>query len=384
MLKHAFEGIKVVDLAAYIAGAYCSALLTDMGAEVVKVESPTGDGFRALGGGFQGWNRGKRGMVVDLTKPEGREILHTMVKDADVVMENYRPGVSERLGANYETLAEINPGIIYCSITGYGSSGPFSERPAFDPLMQAQSGAMAAQGGDGKPPVFLHVAISDYAAAMLGAYGIAMALFHRLRTGQGQRLETCLLNAAIAVQAEEFFSYQGKPTVHRVDSFGIDSTYRMYKAQDGWLFLSCDDDASWSKLCNVLDLNDLLSSSSLKQQRMKRDQELGKALEEIFSRAPLAEWLIKLEEAGVRCAPVTRSQDMHGEPQAVHNGLTVAADSPDLGLIKQLGLPIRLSRTPGKVWGPAPALGQHTDEVLLELGKTRDEIASLRARKVVG
>ena len=242
----------MVDLAAYIAGSYCSSLLADMGARVVKVESPAGDGFRAMGGAFQGWNRGKRAMVLNLLTDEGRDILYRMVGEADVVMENYRPGVAKKLGADYESLKAVNPSIIYCTVTGYGMTGPYIEKPAFDPLLQAESGAMAAQGGEGNPPVYLRIAMTDYAASILAAYGVAAALFHRARTGQGQRLETSLLNAAIAVQAGEFLSYPGKEPSPRVDSLGLSSTYRLYQAEDGWFFLSCSDDESWRKVCEVL------------------------------------------------------------------------------------------------------------------------------------
>ena len=382
-MKHPLDGVKVVDLAAYIAGSYCSSLLADMGARVIKVESPAGDRFRAMGGGFQGWNRGKRAMVLNLTSEEGRDILYRMVAEADVVTENYRPGVAEKLGADYESLRRVNPNIIYCTVTGYGMTGPYSEKPAFDPLLQAESGAMAAEGGEDNPPVFLRIPITDYSASILAAYGVAAALFHRARTGQGQRLETSLLNAAIAVQAEEFLSYPGKEPSPRVGSLGLSSTYRHYQASDGWLFLSCGDDESWRKMCEVLGRTDLAEKYPDKATRTTHDAEIGVELESVFSTKVRQHWLSRLEAARVKSAPSRHSWYLHEDPQAIHLGLTVDADSPDAGPIKQMGLPFRFSRTPGKIWGPSPSQGQHTDEVLSEMGFSPREVAELRERGVV-
>ena len=374
----------MVDLAAYIVGAYCSSLLADMGAQVVKIESDVGDGFRTIGGAFQGWNRGKRAIILDLKTQEGRDILYQMVSGADVVTENYRPGVAEKLGVDYATLRRVNPTIVYCSASGYGLSGPYRDKPAFDPLLQAQSGAMAAQGGEGNPPAFLRSAITDYAGAILSAYGIVAALIHRARTGQGQRLETSLLNAAIAVQAGEFFFYPGKSRPRRVDDLGLTSTYRLYQAQDGWFFISCGDDRSWHRVSEVLDRRDLAEKYPDEVARTKHDAEIGAELEAIFATRTRRHWLSRLQGADVKCAPSKHLQDMHEDPQAIHLGLTVDAVSPDVGPIKQMGLPFRFSRTPGKIWGPSPAHGQHTDEVLAEMSFSAQEIAGLRERGVVG
>ncbi len=383
-MKHPLDGVKVVDLAGYIAGAYCASLLADMGARVVKVESHAGDGFRSIGGAFQGWNRGKRAIVLDLLSDEGREILYQMVAAADVVTENYRPGVARNLGVDYDTLGAINPTIIYCTVTGYGADGPYADNPTFDPLLQAQSGAVVAQGGEGNPPNYLRIAVSDYSGAIIAASGVAAALVHRARTGQGQRLETALLNSAIAVQAGEFFSYPGKPPAPRVDSLGLTSTYRLYKARDGWFFLSCDDDESWSALCQALGRADLAENYPDRVARAEHDGEIGATLVEIFAAQPRRHWLSLLQRAGVKCTPSGYMRDIHDDPQARHLGLTVDAESPDAGPIKQMGLPVTFSRTPGKIWGPSPAHGQHTDEILAEMGFSSKEIEDLRKRGVVG
>jgi crotonobetainyl-CoA:carnitine CoA-transferase CaiB-like acyl-CoA transferase len=381
-VKHPLDGVRVVDLAGYIAGAYCAGLLADMGARVVKVESPAGDGFRSIGGAFQGWNRGKRAIVLDLLTDEGREILYQMVAAADVVTENYRPGVARKLGVDYDTLKAVNPTIIYCTATGYGTDGPYADKPTFDPLLQAQSGAVVAQGGEGNTPNFLRMAVSDYAGAIIAASGVAAALVNRARTGRGQRLETALLNSAIAVQAGEFFSYPGKRPAPRLESLGLTSTYRLYKAQDGWFFLSCTDDTSWSSLCHVTGRLDLAREYPDQAARQAHDTEIGATLDKIFVARPRRHWLALLQEAGVKCASSSYMKDIHDDPQAQHLGLTVDAESPDAGPIKQMGLPVTFSRTPGKIWGPSPAHGQHTDEILAEMGFSAKDIAGLRERGV--
>ena len=383
-MKHPLDGIKVVDLAGYIGGAYCASLLADMGADVVKVESPIGDGFRIMSGAFQGWNRGKRSIVLDLTSERGRDILYRMVASADVVTENFRPGTALKLGVDYGTLKRVSPAIIYATVTGYGSDGPGCTRPAFDSLLQAESGANLVQGGEGNAPVFLHMAMSDYGTAVLAAYGVAAALVHRARTGQGQRVETSLLNASIASQAGEFFSYPGKPEPYRAGGLGPTSTRRLYKARDGWFFLSCADDRSWRVLCQAIGREDLLGKYPDEAARLEHDVEIGDILGEIFSTSPRDYWLGILTNAGIKNAPSSVMRKFHDQPQAKHLDLTVDAVSPDVGPVKQMGLPFKLSRTPGKIWGPAPAHGQHTDEVLAELGYSKQETAGLRERGVLG
>ena len=203
-------GLRVVDLTGYIAGSYATSLLADMGADVIKVESPAGDGFRAIGGSFQAWNRGKRGIVVDLRRPEGRDVVYDLVRGADLVAENFRPGAAGRLGVDEQTLRALRPGLVYLSVSGYGGPGPLAGEPAFDPLIQALTGAMSAQGTDGSP-IFLKVAIADYAASMLGCFGAVSGLFAQWRDGSGSRVETSLLAAGVAVQAAELVRSEEPP-----------------------------------------------------------------------------------------------------------------------------------------------------------------------------
>ncbi len=385
-MKHAFEGIKVIELGGYIVAALCASLLADLGAEVIKVESLEGDGLRGLLGGFQGWNRGKRGLAVDLKTEEGKAILHQLVRQSDVLVQNLRTGVGERWGADYATLSRINPGLIYCSMPGYGQSGPYIGKAAFDPLLQARSGAMAAQGGEGNPPVYYVVAISDYAGAMLGADGAAMAPYGRAKTGKGQCLHGALLNAAISIHSGEFVAYDGKSEEDpRMDERGLDATYRLYRTGDGWLFLGCTGEFSWPVLCRSLSREDLVHDPSFESCDGRRDnaQELAQILEKVFASNTAQHWLDRLEEAGVPCARVSYCRDLFNHPQLLQNDLVAEHDSAELGRVKQMGMMIKLSETPGKLWRAAPGLGQHNDEILSEMGYSTGEIEEMRRKRVI-
>ncbi len=385
-MQHAFDKIKVIELGGYIAGAFCATLLADLGAEVIKVESLQGDGLRGLLGSFQNWNRGKQGIAVDLRSIEGQVILHKLVRQSDVLVQNLRPAVSQRWGADYSTLSGINPRLIYCSMPGYGESGPYSDKPSFDPIFQSRSGAMAAQGGPGNPPVFHRIAICDYAGAMLGAYGVATALYLRAKTGKGQRLNLPLMNAAIAIQSGEFVFYPGKPQDEtRMDSLGINATYRLYKAHDSWFFLGCCDESLWPDLCRTLGKEELLSDPRFESPAERRDNapQLARILETVFTSDSRQHWLDRLEQAGIPCSPAYYSLELFDHPHIRHNELKAEHDSAQLGKVKQLGMVIKLSKTPGKLWRAAPALGQHTNEILSELDYSMDDIQELRSKRVI-
>lgn len=250
-------GVRVLDLTSYIAGPVCPMVLSEYGADVIKVESLEGDAFRTFGLGFLGWNRGKRGLALDLKSDGGRRILHELAGTADVVVENFRPGVARRLAADHETLRALNPDLVYCSITGWGESGPYARLPAFDPLLQARSGAQRAQGGD-DDPIFFAVALTDYSAGLLGAYAVTAALYARRRTGRGQRAVLTLTGATMAIQSGEFiFPAEGGDFGHQLvggkDFVGPSAAYRGYHCADGWLFpgllqrgpLDCDGQGHW-------------------------------------------------------------------------------------------------------------------------------------------
>ena len=381
-LKHPLQGIKIVDLTGYIAGAYGTTLLADLGADVIKVESFAGDGFRQNSTAFQGWNQGKQGIILNLKSAEGMNIFHQLVRECDVVTENYRAGIAKKLEVDYQSLHKVNPQIIYSTVNGYGLTGPFSEYPTFDPLIQAQSGAMRDQGGDGDP-VFLRVAASDYSSAILSAYAIAAALFHRSETGEGQQIEVPLINSAFAYQFEEYFNYPGKTDKARLTDVGTSVGYRLYKAIDGWFFLSCEGPTDWIKLCDTLQRPDLKKSLDTANHETDPKALIG-SLEEAFSANTVKHWITKLREGNIKCAPSRSIRKIHEDAQANYNGLTTETTSFNLGKIKLQGLPFKFSRTPGKLELPAPAHGQHTEVVLSQLGYSCDQITDLKNRQVVG
>lgn len=381
MVQPAFEGVKVLDLTSYIAGSFAATWLADLGADVVKIESPTGDPFRVTRG-FLAWNRNKRSIVLDLKHPDGLAAFYRMVRQADVVMENYRPGVADRLGVGYEKLRELNPRLIYCSVSGYGQTGPYAQKPAFDPLLQAIGGVMAGQGGPGNPPVFLRIAVSDYYAAALAAYGLAAALYVRERTGLGQRVETSLLNAVIAIQAWPFVRLEDDPEPFRPGSGLV--PYQLFQTADGWIFIACGNDGFWRNLCRALDIEAFAEDPRFATQpaRYRNREELLGILQEILLTRTTAEWLEVLEAHDVPAAPVRTIEALFDDPQVKHNEMVVELRHPKLGRIRQMGIPVRLSVTPGRLVRPAPILGQHTEEVLREYGFSPEEVAELKAKGV--
>jgi len=373
MMKYAFENIKAIELGGYIVGSFCGSLLADLGADVIKFEPLTGDGLRPILGAFQGWNRGTRGIAVDLRTEEGKTILHQLAKKADVLVHNLRQEVPERWGADYTTLSRMNPEMIYCSLPGYGQSGPYIEKPAFDPLLQARSGVTAAQGGPGNPPVYYRSALCDYAGAMLGAYGIALALYQRAKTGKGQYLHGALLNASIAVQSGEFITYGGKPEEQRMGTWGRDATYRLYRTEDAWIFVGCNDESSWKALCRALDREELINASEFgtTSSRQNNTAHLAQILESIFLGDSSQHWLDLLETAGVPCSAVNHSRDLFLHPQITENDLMTEHEAFNLGTLKQMGMLVKLSETPGILQRAAPGLGEHTEEILCEIGYSK-------------
>jgi len=384
-MKYALENIKVIELGGYIVGSLCGSILADMGAEVIKIEPFSGDGLRGQLGAFQGWNRGTRGMALDLKTRGGKKILHQLVERADVLIQNLRQGVAERWEADYQTLSNMNPLLIYLAMPGYGQSGPYIKNPAFDPLFQALSGAMYAQGGEEKPPVYLRSAICDNAGAMLGAWGVAMALYQRKKNGKGQFLHGSLINSAIAVQSGEFLRYEGKPPDLPHSQRGRDALYALYKTRDGWLFFGCEGEKCWQELCSVTG-NILLSSDSrfsTPKKRRDNDKVLRQVLDDIFVGGTTTEWLNRLEGTNILCTKVNSSSMLFDEPHMFSNDFISEHESTDVGKLRQTGLLIKLSETPGRLWRAAPGLGQYNAEILTELGYNNEQIQRLKEEQVI-
>ncbi len=372
------DGVRVVDLTSYIAGSYAAMQLADLGASVIKVESLEGDSFRELPG-FFGWNRGKRSLAVDLKTAEGRGIVDRLAERADVVMENMRPGVADRLGVGYERLSAINPRLVYSSVTAFGSSGPNADRPGFDPIFQALGGIMTLQGFGG-PPVYQRTAPTDYYTAALATQAILAALFTRERTGRGQRVETSLLRGAMALQAGVAIDYPTKPTLIRDNP-----TYRLYQAGDGtWFFLAVGNQTFWVKLCKALDLEDLANDPRFASwlARLENNQTLLPLIDAKFKSNTREHWLELLAKHDIPAAPVQTVAEFMQNPAVHHHDMVHEYDHPEVGRLRMMGQPVAFTGTPTRDPGPPPTLGQHTDAVLRELGYTEAEIEGFVARRI--
>jgi crotonobetainyl-CoA:carnitine CoA-transferase CaiB-like acyl-CoA transferase len=378
-------GALVLDFCSYIAGSYGPMMLAQMGADVIKIESLEGDAFRHFGFGFLGWNEGKRGLSLDLTTPEGREIIRGLAQRADIIVENLRPGRMKRYGFDYATLSAINPRLIYMSVTAFGNRGPEHDQPGFDPLLQARSGAMAAQGGHHGHPVYLTCAICDYGAAMLSAYGCVLALNARALTGRGQMCETSLLQAAMAFQAGEFMYYEGRPDMEngQPEYRGAGALSRAYKTRDdGWIFLAVKSAAQWESLRAATGID--TPAAFTDAARETAEGKLATVLSGYFRRHYRDGAISAMRDAKVPAMPVHRFGDLFIEPQAIANDLLIDLQHSQWGKVSQTGILTKFAATPGKVDKAAPLLGEHTAEILADLlGYSANRIAALATRRIL-
>jgi len=386
-LSTPLQGVVVLDFASYIAGTLGPMVLAQLGATVIKVESPQGDAFRSFGFGFLGWNQGKRGLVVNLNSDEGRKVVYDLARKSDVVVENLRPGATKRYGIDYPTLSRINPQLIYATVTAFGSSGPDHDYPGFDPLLQSRSGVMRAQGGHGHPPFYLTCGICDYAAALLTAYGVSTALYARKRTGKGQHVETSLLNASMAVQAGNFIFYDGRPDMENgaPDLWGTSAVYRIYPTVDSSLFLAIGEPIHWARFREKVQVPNLLRRYDFSQARRESvEGALSQDLAALFRTKTTAEWVSQLDDAGVPCAPVLPLASLFSDEHIAANDLIATHTHPQWGEVRQTGILAKFSRTPATLPYVAPLLGQHTVEVLQEIaGYDQEQIDRLLSAGIV-
>jgi crotonobetainyl-CoA:carnitine CoA-transferase CaiB-like acyl-CoA transferase len=367
-LAHALEGIKVLDLGNFLAGPFGPMLLGDLGATVYKLESPQGDQMRPVTQPFNGCQRGKLDVVVDLKQPEGLEIAHRLMREVDVVHHNMRPGVAERLGVDYETAKRLNPSVIYCHTTMWGNDGPRATWPGFDQLAQASCGLEQELGGEGNGPNWYRFGMCDQACAVQSVLAVLMALYWRERTGQGQLVDTSIVNGGVFLNTDAWIGPDGWSTRPRTDAkqTGFGPLYRLYETSDGWLAIACLGESHRRALATVVPALDT------------------ETLEAFFAARTAQEAFDLLDRAGVpvEIAAEDARRTWFTQPDIVAAGLVAEYQHPTYGRFRQFGDLVNLSETPGRIAGPPPLLGQHSREVLGELGYSDDEIRSLRDRGV--
>lgn len=388
------EGIRVIDLTSVLSGPLCTMMLGDAGADVIKVESPAGDQARTWGPPFWGdqgaeflaVNRNKRSIVLDLKQSEARDVLFDLCKTADVFVENYRRGVTERLGIDYESIRKVNPRIVYCSISGFGDSGPRRDQAAYDSVMQAFVGIMHMTGSPGSPPTRASVSICDISAAMYANQAILLALAARARTGRGQRVEASLFESQIAwllFRAVGYFA-TGKVPPGKLGSASAHlSPYQVYPTADGDLMVAALNNGLFQKLVVAMGLPELARDThyATNAMRVKHREALNAKLIERFATRSTVEWAKQITDAGVPCSRINTVEDALLDPQTAARDMIMELDHSTLGTIKVPGIPIKLSDTPGSGRRAPPLLGEHQQEVLGELGLSRDDIEALQTNK---
>jgi crotonobetainyl-CoA:carnitine CoA-transferase CaiB-like acyl-CoA transferase len=395
--KGPLDGMLVLDFTRVLSGPYCTMLLADMGARVIKVEQPgRGDDTRAWGppfidgesAYFLSINRNKESLTLDLKHPSARRVLDPLLQQAGVIVENFRPGTMERLGLGYDALSADSPGLVYCSISGFGQTGPRRAEPGYDAVIQGEAGLMSITGAPEGPPFRLGVAIADIVSGMFAAQGIAMALLARARTGRGQRVDVGMLDATAALltyQAGIFFA-TGTTPVRMGNRHPTIVPYETFAASDGEFVVAVGNDDQWRRFCGVIGAAALADDErfTTNQARVNHHDQLHPLLTERLRVRSRAAWVADLKREGVPCGSVRDVAEVLEDPHLDARGMIETVEHISAGAVKVLGVPIKLSETPGGVRTAPPALGQHTDRILHEdAGLSRDEIEMLRSSKAV-
>ncbi len=379
----ALAGLRILELTQVMAGPFCGQVLADMGADVVKVEPPEGDSTReSLGtAAFLAVNRNKRSVALDLKTPEHQAVLHRLVAETDVLLENYRPGVAARLGADWETLCELNPRLIYASVSGFGQTGPYAQRPGYDLIAQGLSGVMSVTGEPGGDPVKCGIPISDLSAGLFCAVAILSAVVARERTGRGQRIDTSLFEAALALSIWETAELWGTGRTPQPlgSAHRLSAPYQALRTREGYITVGANNQRLWQRLCDAIGRPELAADErfATNDARMANREALEAELESALAARSTDDWVAVLSEAGVPCGPIHDYRQVFEDPHTQAREMEVRLDHPVEGRISALGIPVKLSETPGSVRRPAPLLGEHTAEVLGEAGFSDAEIAAL-------
>lgn len=389
------EGIKVLDLSRALAGPYCTMLLGDMGADVIKIERPgKGDDSRAWGppfiegesAYFLSINRNKKSITLNLKSEKGKEILFKLIKISDVLIETNRPGVMEKLGLSFEEVKKVNPKIVYCSISGFGQTGPYKLRPGFDQVIQGMGGLMSITGEENRPPIKVGVAITDVGAGMYAAIGILAALLRRDKTGKGEYIDVSMLDGTISWLTYQSGRYFASGEVPKPMGSGhpLIVPYQAFKTKDVYINIAVGNDSLWRKFCETIGLNiadDPKFSTNAK--RVENKEELIKILNEILSKKTGKEWLEILNKAGIPCGPIYKLNDIFSDPHVLSRGMVSEIEHPKAGKIKLTGVPIKFKNSPGKIRLHPPLLGENNFEILEEIGYKKEEIEKFREEGVI-
>ncbi len=398
------DNIRILDITRALAGPYCTMMLGDLGADVIKVERPSsGDESRGWGPPFVGKpygpypgesayfvaaNRNKRSLTVNIQTPEGQEILRRLAGISDALVENYRTGDLDKLGLGYSDLHRLYPKLIYCSISGYGRTGPFAERPGYDAILQAEGGMMSITGPVDGPPSRVGIPIIDIASGMFAATAILAALRARDLMGEGQLVDISLFDSHIALLANAASNYLvgGAPPRRLGNAHPNIAPYEAFSARDGWFVLGAANERQWELLCDILNRPDLKTDSrfATNGSRVANRVALVEELNNIFSGRDANEWIANLIEAGLPCGPINSLPEVFAHPQAQARQMTLEAEHPTAGTVRMTGFPYKLSGTPAEIHAPPPMLGEHTEEVLTGLlGYSPEDVAALRIKKAI-
>jgi len=396
-MSHPLEGVRILELGQIIAGTYGSQVMSDMGAEVIKIEGPEGDlgrnpsvaPYRGVSGLFLTFNRNKKSIVINLKSEAGRKVFYDLVRVSDVVIDNFRPGVLERLQIDYPTLNRINPRIIQCSVTGFGTAGAYKDYPALDIIIQAISGHMAITGEPGRPPVRVGIPLADLSGGIFSCKGILAALFDRERTGCGRRVELSMFDSMLNLLSYMGTMWLTNGELPKPPGSAHDYTvpWQAFEAKNGHIVVATRQEGFWRLLCDVLEEPGLAADPRFASNasRVENRGILVPHLERIFRTRTVADWLERLRAAGVPAAPVNNLDGAFAEPPVAEREMIVEYDHPDVGKVRLPGNPIKMSGVSGTISNPAPRLGEHTDAILNQILALSDEqITSLRQQGAIG